>query len=319
MGWSVFALGCVALLAAGAETNETPKPAVAIRVFDADTKKPLAGAIIRVFNGVRPTPYVKTDAAGAATVEYPPGDALTLDVHTGDHVQQRIELAKIKPGEKRPRSCDVALHRGDTVIGGRIVDEAGKPVAGATVRFGAYLAKARHPAPGVGELICDLDAVTDADGRYRFGSIAGVPWSTHIEIMHPDFNHSWGDRDNQPTVDQLMKRTAKATLRRGSELSGRVTDEAGKPIAGATVLLGDMGRDTDPRRTTDADGRYRFASVKSINQIIAVKAKGHAPRQQTLSGLKNPEIVDFKLGSGRTIAGRVTDAGRRWPSSLSRP
>lgn len=62
-------------------------------------------------------------------------------------------------------------------------------------------------------------------------------------------------------------------------VSGVVTGSDGEPIAGATVtyrLADDPDEGPDPL-TTDSDGEYRFAGLKSANWLISVEADGFLP------------------------------------------
>jgi thiol-disulfide isomerase/thioredoxin len=281
---------------------------VEIVVAEAETGKPLEKATVRVFNGIRPTPYVLTDAAGKATVEYPPGGDLTLDVHTPAHIQQRVTFLGMKP---RPATLSLKLRKGTRTVGGIVVDEDGKPVAGATVRFSAYLG-APKKSPGITELVCDIDAVTNAEGRWTLKVLDQSPIKLHADPKHPDFAYARSDA-YPPGSHEFIARTAKQVLKRGIMVRGVVRDDQGKPIAGASVVgVGDPGR-ADDRSTlvyTSKDGGFQMQLMPGRN-TLTVQAVGRSPDYRQIWLADKPADLAFTLPPGRTVRGRVVDADRQ--------
>jgi len=281
---------------------------VEIVALDAETGKPLEKAVIRVFNGIRPTPYVFTDAAGKATVEYPPGGDLTIDVHTTKHIQQRVTFKEIKP---QPAAMTLQLRRGIRTVGGLVVDEDGKPVAGAMVRFGAYLGEPQR-APGNTELVCDIDAVTDSDGRWSVKCLDNRPYSLHVSAKHPDFVYN---RHDLPAVgsQKLLAGTAKTVLKRGVLVRGKVRDDHGRPIAGASVVAaGKFGSvdDTSPLVLTGADGGFKMHLPPGRN-LLTLQASDRSPIFRLMELSDEPAALTFTMPAGRTVRGRVLDTEDR--------
>jgi len=70
---------------------------------------------------------------------------------------------------------------------------------------------------------------------------------------------------------------AAAPLRARTPLTGRLTDEAGRPIAGALVQLAERHAATGARErfvaavSTGADGRFRFTARRGPSRTIAVR------------------------------------------------
>lgn len=111
---------------------------------------------------------------------------------------------------------------------------------------------------------------------------------------------------------------------RAQRVSGRVLDESGKPVAGATIYAAagggfdDMALDEfDPiempwmqRVETKSDSAGRFALDPKINARvrIAVRAGGFAPLdvERTISETK-PEVGDLVVQTGVVLEGRVID------------
>jgi len=81
------------------------------------------------------------------------------------------------------------------------------------------------------------------------------------------------------TLGLLLASSASAQWTGTGRVSGVVTGSDGEPIAGATVtyrLADDPDEGPDPL-TTDSDGEYRFAGLKSANWLISVEADGFLP------------------------------------------
>jgi tetratricopeptide (TPR) repeat protein len=77
----------------------------------------------------------------------------------------------------------------------------------------------------------------------------------------------------------LLASSAHAQWTGTGRVSGIVTDPDGDPIAGAKVtyrLVSHPDEGPDPF-TTNADGEYRFAGLKSANWVISVEAEGFLP------------------------------------------
>ena len=62
----------------------------------------------------------------------------------------------------------------------------------------------------------------------------------HLAYEHPRYLGKADASNIQPiaTARQLRERTALTVLRKGIRIEGKVLDVAGKPIAGASILLG---------------------------------------------------------------------------------
>ncbi|MGC8638424.1 MAG: carboxypeptidase-like regulatory domain-containing protein, partial [Isosphaeraceae bacterium] len=88
-------------------------------------------------------------------------------------------------------------------------------------------------------------------------------------------------------------------------VTGKVTDEAGKPIAGALgrAKLVNVSREA----RTGADGIYRLAGCEPRAVRIVVSAKGRATDTKEVTVAKAMDPVDFQMKPGGTIRVRVLD------------
>ena len=167
----------------------------------------------------------------------------------------------------------------------------GESLKGATVRYGR-----------AGEDVDYRTALTDAKGAFRLDRIA-----------------TDGEEDIVAHAKGYAPASQKATPGKGTDTpeltfklepgvvaSGRVVDEAGKPIAGARIhtrMAGALyfGR---PVRT-DGEGRFRIDSLPRQGATVDIQARGHSPlRGYALDMAAETEIV---LAPSGAIAGKVLD------------
>jgi RNA polymerase sigma factor (sigma-70 family) len=295
--------------------------------------KPLSGANVHASiwtheKGFKANRDYQTDASGAARVELPKTFyILRLWARKKPFVTMfsNWEQNELASGRDFPSEYTMRLEFSATA-GGRVVDETGKPVAGAKVQV--MLASAPKPAHADGRTGYDTwlaeasDApTTDAEGRWR---IDNVPDHPRVElallITHPDYvsDNEWSDAQKAAGITDAMLRrgTATVTLKRGVIVRGRVTDPAGKPIKDALVVLGD-----DPYRArtpskfpTDADGRFRLPALAPRETTLTVMAPGWAPQLRRVQLRDGLPRQDFRMGPGKPIRLRVVDpAGKPVP------
>jgi RNA polymerase sigma factor (sigma-70 family) len=313
---------------AGAEERVKPATPEALRVVVLDSQgKPLAGANVHSSiwtkeKGFKANHDYETDDTGAARVELPKtfyvfrlwaGKKPFVTLYAG---WEQNELAS---GKDFPAEYTIRLEEGVNA-GGRIVDEQGQPIAGATIQV--KLASDPKPAYGDGRMRYDSGlatgtdaATTGADGRWRIDNVPNHPQvELSLLVTHPDYvsDEQWQQAQKAAGVTAAMLRqgTVTLTLKRGVVVSGRVTDPDGQPIKDAVVVLGDnpyMSR-TPAKFPTDADGRFRLPALSPRQTTLTVLAPGWAPelRQVNLQAGVAPQ--DFHMGPGKPIRLRVVDA-----------
>jgi protocatechuate 3,4-dioxygenase beta subunit len=138
------------------------------------------------------------------------------------------------------------------------------------------------------------------------------------------------DASDAPTGRGQGAREAagEAAKRRGPALQGRITDEAGRPLRGAKVILygGMATRWKIAGAETDADGRYRFDSVQStlskdpkadrwdqyvgvrVEHATHVEADGRSWRDIRIPGIPgHVETLDLRLTPAGHIEGLLKD------------
>jgi len=100
----------------------------------------------------------------------------------------------------------------------------------------------------------------------------------------------------------------------GARVTGTVTDEeSGEPVANATVSVSDWTYWEET--TTDEEGKYVLAPLPpTVNQWsghrVMVMADGYARAERNNLVLRSDKSyeIDFQLGTGKTLKGKVLDA-----------
>ncbi|MBL9087058.1 MAG: hypothetical protein JNM10_07920 [Planctomycetia bacterium] len=207
----------------------------------------------------------------------------------------------------------------------RVVDETGRPVAGA--RVGARSTATRAPliAPAAREgtrrerrrsapPAVEVVGVTGSDGRVTLDT-GGPP--SGLWAVHPDYL-AYGDApglqgDTVPPPPSDDRAAPRIVLLRGVRVTGHVTDPKGARAPGAIVrAVGDAGRDLGSTRT-DEKGEFVLPAVvpERVRWITASRElptlfgwcrlpRGHRPHALT--------SVHVALAEPARVRGRVTDA-----------
>ena len=285
----------------------------------------------------------KTDAAGIALVELPRSYYI-VRVWAGKKPLVTNYIAweenDLAAGKGLPQQCTIRLEPG-VAIGGRTVDEQGKPIAGVSVEL-----------QGVNK------TTTDAEGRWRIDGIPNDPKANlSFTVYHPDYlsyvyrgefdenavltgqinvppdtkpssnlvgpalnmvypvdSKAEIEEDAHATAGMLRSEKATITLKRGIIVRGRVTDPAGKPIKDALVVRGDSPFATASIANvpvafpTDADGRFQLPAMTPGERVLTVMAPGWAPQVRRIDLKAGLPPQDFRLTPGKPIQLRIVDA-----------
>ncbi len=226
------------------------------------------------------------------------------------------ELPESVAGMRGDRGLgDVALES-EIVLRGRVVDEDGAPVAGATVDLGT----ASRFTMGVGsERIADVGV--DTGGRFRVAGLA-PGHAVSLSVRAPGFVNA---RLQRVAVDaSLDADEVEVRLRKAMELSGRVTDQVtGEGIEGARIRFDQTVPDGDAGTESDRNGDFVLSGFPAGAGVLTVRAGGYERLERSLAEVPpNPlELVlspepdiDVTLSLGEitidvtpiTVRGRVT-------------
>lgn len=234
--------------------------------------------------------HARTDAEGGFELRMLKPGPLALTVNATGFLPKEVRLRIPEEGEHP--AVEIALDRG-AAVAGRVLDEQGVPVAGATVRILAGPFESRFRS---------FESVTDREGRYRIEALTkgrhritaraadGQTAERGIEI---------GDGDI-PAFD--------LTLTSGFEVSGRITDVQGAPVAGAQVSLHSSDLGMILGLQTGDDGSFRRSDVPEGRYHLTCRAEGFADTAlpQDVEVVGGPVTgLELQMEAGGAISGRI--------------
>jgi protocatechuate 3,4-dioxygenase beta subunit len=204
--------------------------------------------------------------------------------------------------EPIPAELTVKLEAAWTV-GGIVVDSDDKPIP--NVRVAPWIEFTKRPGDsrqmGTGDRVW-----TNSKGEWTYESAPLSLNAVPVEIYDPNF------MSQQLTLSRALyqverghRPTAKMILNRGLTVTGRVTDENGKPIAKATVWT--RFGNNDHSAVTDAQGVYRLEGCEPGQIRLVAAAKGRARTLQDVAIARGMTTVDFQMQPGATLRVRVLD------------
>jgi protocatechuate 3,4-dioxygenase beta subunit len=287
----------------------SPGAIVEGRVTDVTNGKPIQGVSI-MFPGNRAI----TDAAGNYRVHAQPGDAAIYVMgkpteYNYPKLGSPAKQLRVTLVAGAVKELSFALPPSQT-LEGVVQDEAGQPVAGVTVNLGEYWLRLRAKTDKQGRF--SIRGADEGDLKLSVGKDWEVIKPLQVKVPRPT-----------PVTVQLRRVQKKP-------LMGRVVDETGVPVAGATISVQETTQNVEyPSDTraliTDADGRWSWTPQRPDGSFKVTAKKEtyrfvsggivQPPRQvMTISGVMIPdtkadrEITDIVLQKlSARLAGRVLD------------
>jgi len=208
-----------------------------------------------------------------------------------------------------------------TTIGGVVRDERGDPIEG--VEVGVHY---QTPEPDAAENVhvkvmihnaIETDIVTDASGRWTFDKMPAEIDENELRIFlkHPRYmsdqprpGYIPRPITRQPSIDSLRDFSAVMVMTKGLEVTGKVTNKRGKPIAGAKIYDSRdyWRRSTEPAAETNAQGQFR-TNASPGRVTWTAQAPGYAPDLRVIQIKAGMKRIEFHLEPGKVIEGKVTD------------
>ncbi|HSB37109.1 MAG TPA: carboxypeptidase regulatory-like domain-containing protein, partial [Thermoanaerobaculia bacterium] len=185
------------------------------------------------------------------------------------------------------------------LMSGRVVDEAGKPVAAARVLVVSTEGVLDPDQRSLGE------ARTGADGSF---TVPDAPEGARIVVVRaPDFVPA-------NRIQLEPKPEERISLQRGGVVRGLVTDASGKAAAGVIVTS------EDAAAQTDAEGKFRLTGLPAGSlHLQALWKDDFAARNDGVRVRKGEEVeANLKLKPGVAISGTVIEEGSRRPVAGAR-
>ncbi len=319
------------------------------QVVAADTGSPIRRAQVRISSlDARESRVIATDAQGRFEIKELPAGRYTMTA-------SKAGFVSLQYGQRRPSESGTPIELGDNqtldklrvalprggVIGGRIVDEFGEPVANASVmamRYG-YSGGTRRLMPAAG---ANANDQTDDQGRYRlFGLPPGEYYvSAMLRAGGREITDSTGERSGYaPTYfpgTSNMAEAARVSLGVSQEttevsfgliatklvtVTGQVLTSGGQAAAGGVVTLaspGAAGRGAMFQMggggRIDQTGAFRLPNVAPGNYELQARTAGRVDGQfarMALSvGAADIEGLTIVTAPGARVSGSViTDTG----------
>ena len=298
-------------------------------VRDVDSKEPLAKVSVGVYSGSQLSPTM-TDDDGRFEVYASPGQAGVM-VNAADQFLPedqsvlRSRLLVLKPDDDVVDVPTIELRRWGSV-GGRVINDDGKPVPGAEVSA---------VWTGVGrtsriKTYLQRSVTTDDDGAFEFQWID--PDSTLSVIAS-------SGKASSEAAQQIPAKTADAEIMIAREhlleLNGRIVDGTGNAMAGLELILqrrailpnsADSPADRvelERPLVTDKDGRFRTEKRVPRGWAYRAVARAGTDREATSVWIEvTPEktaFPNFVVNRLASLSGRVVDtAGRPVHDALVR-
>jgi hypothetical protein len=331
---------------------DAPRGTAVLRgmILAADNASPIRRAQVRVMSpDARESRVATTDAQGRFEIRELPAGRYTMTASKGGFVslqfgQRRpsesgtpIELADAQTLDK----ITIALPRG-SVLGGRVTDEFGEPVANASVtawRY-AYTAGARRMVPAQGGNGRDT---TDDQGQYRlFGLPPGEYYvSAMLRSGGPEVTDPMGELSGYAatyypgttSIGEAQRVTVALAQENTSvnfgliatrlvRVSGQVMTSTGAPAPGGMVMLAPLSasggramlmQQGGAGNRIDRNGTFRLPNVPPGRYQLQARSggrEGEMARMDLVVGTEDVEGITLVTAPGAVINGAVvSDTG----------
>lgn len=262
----------VALSGTVVDGNGAPVAGAAVRAYERDPNRPTEDTMTLRGEAV-------TKADGAFELPLPP---------RGEEQEIGLVLAGKKGlslgwgaywSPQSSRDLKITL-RAPAAIGGSVVDESGKPVAGAKV-LAVFVSEGerRGSSYATGYLSVDwLVRTTDASGRFTFADMPAQEAKADFNVLAEGFAPAQThDRKSREPVGQFSpgQGDIKIVLVPEARVEGLVLDKAtGRPVAGAPIALTTVSFLGTRRAQSDANGRFVLAGLPAGNSRLCYAAAG---------------------------------------------
>jgi protocatechuate 3,4-dioxygenase beta subunit len=294
---------------------------VVVGTVTADDGTPIRGAEVMSIQTLQGGRAALSDEAGRyRLVVTGPEGFLALLVRAEGYVQDKASMglsgggaAETAPNERGEIVRDIVMHRA-AVVTGRVVDETGRPLAGARIRVTATA----EDTMGVMNLFRPAEGLTGKDGRYVLDGAAPeeegrvlARLEGFVDGASPTFKVSSGALTRAPDVVLLT----------GAAVDLTVTDPDGRPLAGARVEVNVDAKDAiqwdfmerwrnEDEALTDAAGRAKIEHLPVGKVTLAASHPEYATAKTVVevgSETTGSQSVRLAVRATMVVAGRVTD------------
>ena len=269
-----------------------------------DANRPVTGAEVRAANKTNPESVsAYSDSSGAFTLRCmaPANDVFVQPTKDGLALRPKGPLVLPKEGIHNL----VLRMEPEGSVAGKVIDASGKPLAKMKL-----LALPTDTYVLMGE---QKSEPSDAQGRFEISGLFSGQHRLSVQFSGDDNIVSVPDsptvdiRSGKKVSDVVVVLESKPTL----AISGRVTDTAGRPVAGAEIR-GYNGPTFPNAAKSGSDGRFRLTGLGDGEYQVHVRHPDFADGavEEVAAGA---EDVDFKLDHRASIDGRVVDSQTGMP------
>jgi RNA polymerase sigma factor (sigma-70 family) len=294
---------------------QTPEPVAVVKhdrdrtvlleIRSAVENKPLPGAAVwvRVTGGnSRPPAMGRTNGAGQYAIDLGAATISTLQVvaAAAGHVPKAIRWH----GDNLPEHPVMGLERG-LRMGGKVVDERGRPIEGARVLPGYEVTDGDEVAA----------AITDAQGVWHSDALPPSAIEgkqarpIELRVSHPDHVTTI---EYGVSAGAARAGTVVLTMKQGISIAGSVLGPAARPVPGASVVIEQtIGRRCLNRTVTDTSGQFHFGhwvDPESRSIILTAKLPGLAAAVRKVTVTPSIPRQTIQLSYTKPLRGRVVDS-----------
>lgn len=302
-----------------------PSRSGAGKVVDLE-ERPLPGVEVRLSSSGRPArepgrtmPAAVTDAEGWFRVDDLPGRELDLEARKRGFSPRVVRRLPVPPGQG-PADLGTLVLQPGAAVHGRVIDAAGRAVAGASVWVAA---EEGGPPPKASQIAQGKPAAaTDRAGKFE---VADLEAGRRIHLAAGRTGYVMAAVRG---IEVPARQPVTLVLEPAARVTGEVATERGEPVPGAAVSLagrtlpaGTVGIPFRPaelsrRAVADAAGRFLLEDVASGEAELQATAEGFQPSVPvpvTIAPGKAVDGVRLVLVPGAVLEGTVTvrDGGPR--------
>ncbi len=268
---------------------------------------PVGGATVHVYSGGQVRTVTSGPDGAYAALGLPPGDVLPWTSPDG------LALTYL-PNHDRPTETLPAPEEGDALAGADLF-----PPEQAVFQAQLSDAATGAPLPRIQGLLYNSTQtvgrgnLTDDDGLLRIDGLHGGEYTLFVYGARAGFADDWvRGPDGEPAVLTLEAATEAAPLALplapAARLTGRVTDTAGQPLGGATVLA--RRSDGVPARaTTDGAGAYTLTGLGPGEWAVEARVDPLCPGDATYVSVYAGPTVNPDWQSTLAVAEGSVTAG----------
>jgi protocatechuate 3,4-dioxygenase beta subunit len=255
----------------------------------------LAAAVMDRFKGsIQENPgNLVTDAEGRFRLkEVHPREKFTVYVQRTGYIDETLQVTRVTAGQP----LEIVL-RPEAAISGRVIDEAGEPVANATVRFMPEARTAENEWRGA--------AATGPDGSFLLEKLDAGP----ARLVAAAEECGTAEIDLTLEAGEDRKNVVLRLRAEGPTLEGRVSDSQGRPVAGASVhVMLVMPLANRGSATTDENGRFRLDGLL-LGEVTVYASHPENSRSIQRKVLLQPgrNEIDLAFPPGHPVSGRVVN------------